>query len=164
MYYTQRTARNEKGRRVRSPTADNPQAWSAMRISMRWDRARRRVDAGQQLKVAEGRLLWLLEDEQPRTLREIAEALQLEQSTVNRQVNAALAAGLLTRSRSEDGSAYRVKASATGREKFRTDVDRHMALQASALGDIPDDERETFLRHLAAYVDALNAAVGPDPA
>lgn len=147
---------------MRSATTEDTAAWTAMRISIRWDTARRRVDAEQELKAAEGRLLWLLQDNQPRTLREIAEALQLEQSTVNRQVNAALTAGLLTRSRSDDSSAYRVKASATGRDKFRADIDRHMALQANALADIPTDERETFLHHLAAYVNALNAAAGAD--
>lgn len=129
---------------------------------MQWDAARRRVDAEQQLKVAEGRLLWLLQDRRPRTLREIAEALHLEQSTVNRQVNAALAAGLLTRSRSGDGSAYRVAASRAGREKFHADVERHTALQATALAGIPAEERDAFLRHLATYVEALNVAADSD--
>lgn len=128
---------------------------------MRWDAARRRIVGGTQLKAAEGRLLSLLEDEHPRTLREIADELQLEQSTVNRQVNAAVAEGLVTRSRGEEDAAYRVEATAQGREKFDADVTRHIELQARALADIPADQHDTFLRHLATYVDALNAAADP---
>lgn len=145
-----------------SATIENPAVRAAVRIYKRWDDARRRVDAGQQLKTAEGRLLWLLDDNQPRTLREIAEELHLEQSTINRQVNAALAAGLLTRSHSDDGRAYHVQASATGQKKIRADVNRYIDVQASALADIPPEEQETFLRHLAAYVDALSAAAEVD--
>ena len=41
------------------------------------------------------RLLWLLVESGPQTLAEVTSALGLERSTVNRQVNAAVAAGLL---------------------------------------------------------------------
>lgn len=145
-----------------SPTTQSPVVRAALRIYKRWDDARRRVDAGQQLKVAEGRLLWLLTDDQPRTLREIAQELHLEQSTVNRQVNAALTAGLLVRSHADDETAYRVEASTTGREKIHADVDRYISLQKDALADIPPEEQETFLRHLATYVEALNEAAASD--
>lgn len=37
-------------------------AWTAVRISSIWSRVRRAIEAGHRLKVAEGRLLWLLRD------------------------------------------------------------------------------------------------------
>ena len=66
------------------------------------DLSRRVVEQRADIGVADMRLLWLLSDDRARTLREIADDLTLEQSTVNRQVNAALAAGLLRRDRDAD--------------------------------------------------------------
>lgn len=139
-------------------STDDEVAWAVIRVSAHWDAARRQAEAGQQLKIADGRLLWLLRDAQPRTLRQIAVELQLEQSTVNRQVNAAIDAGLLTRSRIEPDGAYRLAPSPEGRQKFEADFARQIQLQNHALASIPAHEREQFLRYLSTYVDALNTA------
>ncbi|WP_245672914.1 MarR family transcriptional regulator, partial [Aldersonia kunmingensis] len=50
-----------------------------------------------QLEASAFAILWTLSDGNPRTLREIGEELDLEQSTVNRQVNAAIRNGYLER-------------------------------------------------------------------
>jgi DNA-binding MarR family transcriptional regulator len=52
---------------------------------------------GAELDSSAFRVLWLLTEGPPRTLKELADELQLDQSTVNRQVNAAIKRGLVER-------------------------------------------------------------------
>lgn len=141
--------------RMTPVTAEDRLAWELVRLSARWESTRRRFEAGQRLRLADGRLLWLLGDGRPRTLREIAVDLDLEQSTVNRQVNAALDAGLLERARPADGSAFLITASDHGRAVFDEDLRRHLDLQARALAAVPPAEREAFVERLADFVAAL---------
>lgn len=137
--------------------AEGP-AWTAVRISARWSTVRRAVENGQQLKVAEGRLMWLLRDGEARTLRQIAEQLDLEQSTVNRQVHAALASGVVRRFRAEDSSTWLVEMSDEGQDRFTADLTRMMTVYDEAIDAVPEEEQERFLKHLAAFVDALGEA------
>lgn len=142
--------------------AEGP-AWTAVRISARWGRVRRVLDAGLRLKVAEGRLLWLLRDGTPRTLRQVADELDLEQSTVNRQVHAALESGVVRRFRRDDHPAYLLDITDEGRRRFRADLARQVAVHEHALSGVPEADRGAFLEHLAAYVDHLGeAAADPD--
>ncbi|MFF5323614.1 MarR family winged helix-turn-helix transcriptional regulator [Janibacter hoylei] len=134
---------------------DGP-AWAAIRASAHFERVRRAIEAGQQLKVAEGRLLWLLRDGEPRSLRQIAEELDLEQSTVNRQVHAALESGVVERSRPSGSPTYLVGMSDAGRERFLADMDRLLAVYDRAVAAVPAAEQERFLEHLAAFVAALD--------
>lgn len=138
-----------------SLTPDEGPAWTAIRISARWSSARRVVEGGQQLGVAEGRLLWLLRDGHPRTLRQVAEELDLEQSTVNRQVHAALDSGVIIRSRPTDSPAYVIEISARGARRFGDDLTRLMAIYERAVAAVPEAEQEAFLEHLARFVEAL---------
>lgn len=137
--------------------ADQP-AWTVIRISGQWANVRRVLESRLRLRVAEGRLLWLLRDGEPRTLRQIAQELDLEQSTVNRQVHSALESGVIVRFRREDSPTYLVDISDEGRERFRSDLAQQLAVHDQALAAVPEDEREAFLDHLAAYVDALGGA------
>lgn len=132
--------------------------WEALVVSARWDAARRDAEAGQHLGLAMGRLLWLFSDGETRTLREVTQTLGLEQSTVNRQMNAAMGAGLLLRSRREGVATYLFEASEEGIAQFRADLVRQLGLHRSALDVLPDGERTTFVRHLAAYVQAYGEA------
>lgn len=141
-----------------SLTPDEGPAWDAVRLSGRWANIRRVVEGGQQLKVAEGRLLWLLRDGVPRTLRQIAEELDLEQSTVNRQVHAALDTRVVTRSRDEGSPTYVIEMSEVGRERFRADLARLMGIYEQAMTAIPQDEQERFVQNLDAFVTALGRA------
>lgn len=138
-------------------------AWTAIKIAGRWANVRRSVEGAQQLKVAEGRLLWLLRDGQSRTLRQLAEELDLEQSTVNRQVHAALDSGVITRSRGEESPTYVVEMSEVGRERFAADLVRLMGIYGQAVTAIPEAEQERFLEHLGAFVDALGDAATEPP-
>lgn len=144
---------------------DADPAWAAIRTGSRWESARREAECGQHLGRADGRLLWLFSDGEARTLAETAEALCLEQSTVNRQVNAALSAGLLRRFREEGRPSYLLEASPQGRERFSHDRSRQMHLHERALAAIPEGERAVFLEQLdhfvQAYADAVQDASGP---
>lgn len=122
-------------------------------------RVRRVTEQHASLNAADGRLMWLFSDRQPRTMRQIAESLDLEQSTVNRQVNAALAAGLLTRNRQSGRVAWLFEATDTGLERFERDLAVHLDLLDQALGNLPVDEREQFLELLSAFVDGYSDAV-----
>lgn len=122
-------------------------------------RVRRVTEQHASLNAADGRLMWLFSDRQPRTLRQIAESLDLEQSTVNRQVNAALAAGLLTRNRQSGRAAWLFEATDSGLERFERDLSVHLGLLDQALGNLPSEERERFLELLSAFVDGYGDAV-----
>ena len=69
--------------------------------SMFWklDRLRHKQEQTMSLTSASIRILWLLSDGTPRSLKEISHQLRLEQSTANRQVNDALSHGLVERKR-----------------------------------------------------------------
>ncbi|UTT66155.1 MarR family winged helix-turn-helix transcriptional regulator [Janibacter sp. CX7] len=146
-----------------TPT-DGP-AWTAIKVSARWERARRHVEVTQQLKVAEGRLLWLLRDGQPRSLRQIAEELDLEQSTVNRQVHAALESGVVERSRPQDSPTYVITMSEQGRDRFLADMERLLRVYGHGIAAVPAAEQERFLEHLEAFATAIGdcsqAPAGP---
>ena len=122
-----------------------------------------RIERGQRAAVgphghAHQRLLWMFSDGRPRTLREIAEELGLEQSTVNRQANAALAAGLLQRTREPGQNAWHFSATEAALADFARKLDHHLALLEEALGVVPEDERARFLGHLGAFADAYVTA------
>ncbi|MGW8564898.1 MarR family winged helix-turn-helix transcriptional regulator [Isoptericola sp. NPDC055881] len=119
---------------------------------------RRMAEHRSSLGVADGRLLWLLSDGRPRTLREIGDALRLEQSTVNRQVNGALAAGLLRRIAEPGRSARLVEPTDEGLTAYESAT-------ATALGEFEAGlaalgaEAGTFLDLLDRFVDAYGDAV-----
>ncbi|APX33244.1 hypothetical protein BH708_11565 [Brachybacterium sp. P6-10-X1] len=113
----------------------------------------------QVLGDADLRILWLFFDERPRTLREISDALHLEQSTVNRQVNAAVAAGLLERSRPEGGGAYVFARTEAGHDLFEADVASALDGYREALDALGEPEATEFLRLLARFSEAYRVVV-----
>ena len=147
------------------PLPDTP-GWQLAAALGRLDRAQRAAEARAVLGVAEGRLLWLFSDREPRTLRQVSQELGLEQSTVNRQVNAALASGLLRRFRPTGGPAYLVEATQDGLERFERDLERHLRLMDAALAALPDDAQADFpallLTFVQAYTDEATAALVED--
>ena len=142
------------------PTPQTP-SWRLAAALARLDRAQRAAEAGASLGVADARLMWLFSDREPRTLRQVSEALGLEQSTVNRQVNAALASGLLRRSRDPGQPAHLVDATEEGLERFSRDLEQHLGRLDDALSALPEQHREAFPELLLTFVDALAEAIGP---
>ena len=126
-------------------------------LLVRLDAERRTVEGRATLGAADMRMLWLLSDGRPRTLREISRTLGLEQSTVNRQVNAALRDGLLDRTRG-DGTAYLVSPTEHGRELFEREVDRVLSYYAEGVAALGEHTGE-FLRLLERFVDGYGESV-----
>lgn len=133
--------------------------WGLVVGTARLERARRAHEAGARLTIADNRLLWLLSGEGPQTMREISEALRLEQSTVNRQVNAALERGLVERVERADVTARSFRITAEGADLFSSELTRGMTLFAEALDVLPEEERTAFVEHFMTFTQAyLEAA------
>lgn len=122
------------------------------------DLQRRALETHLHLSTSELRILWLFSDGQLRTLREIAENLRLEQSTVNRQVNAAHAAGLLGRSRPEGGNAYVFFSAPAGVAAFEEDLVTSLGAYETALQQLGPDDAATFLQTLRRFLDVYPEA------
>ncbi len=123
-----------------------------------FDRARRIFEQRATLGVADMRMLWMFSDGRARTLAQIAGELGLEQSTVNRQVNAALAAGLLDRFTDSRSRPYRFTVSAAGQRAFARNLDAAFGVYEHALGAL-DGDRARFLANLGVFVTAHGEAV-----
>lgn len=89
-----------------------------MALLASFDAQRRLLGQHATLKTADIRLLWLFNDGKPRTLKEMSAELGLEQSTVNRQVNAAINDSLLTRNKKNPTDPYRFEPSEFGAQEF----------------------------------------------
>lgn len=125
----------------------------------RLDKERRALEGAQRLGTADLRLLWLLADDRARTLREIADELGLEQSTVNRQVNAALRVGLLERTRRAEGSAYEFTRTTHGKQTFDEVSDISMGAYATALHELGEADTELLVALLRRFLEHFRVAV-----
>lgn len=123
------------------------------------DKQRRALEGSLRLGTADLRLLWLFADGRARTLKEIADELGLEQSTVNRQVNAALGSGLLERSRRPGGTAYEFDRTADGRRAFEKDAGISLGTYAAALDAMGRTDAEAFLTLTQRFLDHFRSAV-----
>jgi DNA-binding MarR family transcriptional regulator len=123
--------------------------------------SRRRVQApeGVQLDLSAFRILWLLVQRGPSTHREIGEELQLEQSTVSRQVKAAVAHGLVERAEAE--GTQRLQATEQGLEAYRADRQVRAAAFRAALAELGPSRVQRLLEDLMAFNDALERASSP---
>lgn len=112
------------------------------------------------VRSADMRLLWLLNDSRPRTLREISDALGLEQSTVNRQVAAAQSHGLVKRIRDTGAPAQVIEATHHGLTAFESALAvqlRNLEAGLRALGDVDAEKLLTLLdRFVTAYGEAAH--------
>ncbi len=131
--------------------------WDLARATARLDRTARVVEGTLHLGTADMRLMWLLADGEPRTMKEISQQLLLEASTVNRQVNAALKSGLVERC-DREGAARPIRASAEGERQFTEDVTRAMSLMEAGLAAVPPEEVPSFLANLTRFTEAYRAA------
>jgi len=92
----------------------------------------------------------------PLSLKQLAEAFRLDQSTVNRQVNALRRGGLVRRIADPDGgTALLIEPTAQGRAALRRD--RHVAHRQ--LGDVLADWSEADIEHLHAMLEKFNVSI-----
>lgn len=125
---------------------------------MRLSRRRSVAYPGSRLDASAFRILWLLVEGGPRTLRELAHDLQLERSTVNRQVNAALRNGLLERFEEPGTAGRRLRPTGAGLEAYRRDGALRAQVFAEVLGELGALRARTLLEDLGAFNDAYDRA------
>lgn len=100
----------------------------------------------------------------PMTARELATALQLEISTVTRQVGAMLREQLVERIADPAGPARRLRITAVGAERLAADRDRYRTGLGNVIEDWPDDERielYRLLRKLNERIEDLQGTPWP---
>lgn len=124
----------------------------------RLERIRRAQTNLMDLGMADLRILWLFADGHSRTLKQIAAGLSLEQSTVNRQINAALSLGLLKRTREPGSAAQLISPTEQGIAAFEDDVDKARAALRVGL-DALEDEAEEFIEQFTSFLNAYEGAV-----
>ncbi len=101
-------------------------------------------------------ILWVLSDGRPRTLRQLTEELELEQSTVNRQVNAAIKHGYLERFEVEDSLSKLIRPTDAGREAFRRDGLLRAERLEQVFADLAPGSPEALLHELRASTTPMN--------
>ena len=124
---------------------------------MRIGRRRHANVEGTELDTSAFKLLWILSDDRPRTLRELADELGLDLSTINRQVNAAVRAGLLERFSVPDSPSRPVRATAEGRRLYDHDSAIHADLLRSVRAEMGADAARDLIRSLGAFNDAYES-------
>lgn len=121
---------------------------------LRLQRRRRHVYEGTVLENSAFRLLWVLDDGESRTLRQLAHALDLDQSTVNRQVNAAIAAGWLERFEVEGSASKLVRPTTAGADAYLHDGLLRAGSVRAALDALGPGRAAVLIEGLRALNDA----------
>ncbi len=91
-------------------------------------------------------------------MKEISEELGLEQSTVNRQANAALKAGYLERAEQAGGGARTLTPTDEGYDLFAGDMRFVMAVLEEGLSAVPVAEAKRFMDNLVTFSEAYTRA------
>ncbi|WP_137294262.1 MarR family winged helix-turn-helix transcriptional regulator [Nocardioides dongxiaopingii] len=126
---------------------------------VRLQHRRTAVYAGVVLEASAWRILRVLADGEPRSLRMLAADLDLEQSTVNRQVNAAIGAGYLERFEVPGSVSRLVRPSARGREAYEHDGRIRASLIQTALDEMGPERSAGLIADLRAFNDAWDRAI-----
>ncbi|QIK46597.1 MarR family transcriptional regulator [Gordonia hongkongensis] len=121
---------------------------------LRMSRRRSLVHPAVGLERSAFAILWILSDGRPRTLRELTADLQLEQSTVNRQVNAAIKHGYVERFEVEDSLSKMIRPTEAGREAFRRDGLLRAERLEQVFADLAPGSPQALLHELRAFNDA----------
>ncbi|MCG7632796.1 MULTISPECIES: MarR family winged helix-turn-helix transcriptional regulator [Gordonia] len=121
---------------------------------LRMSRRRSLVHPGVGLERSAFAILWVLSDGRPRTLRELTADLQLEQSTVNRQVNAAIKHGYVERFEVEDSLSKMIRPTESGRAAFRRDGLLRAERLEQVFADLAPGSPQALLDELRAFNDA----------
>jgi len=125
---------------------------------MRLARRRSQVYPGSQLDTSAFRLLWLLTEGPPRTLRELADELQLDQSTVNRQVNAAIKHGLVERYAVAGSSSRLLRPTEAGRATYVHDAALRADVYDAVLDELGEERAAALVAELRELNDGLDRA------
>ncbi len=119
---------------------------------------RRTTVPGSRLETSAFRILWRLEESGPLTLRELSEQLQLDQSTINRQVNSALKHGLVERVVVAGRAGNPVRATQAGRRAYEHDGRLRADVIERAIADLGPERVREMVATLRAFNDAVDRA------
>ena len=122
---------------------------------MRLTRRRATSYPGSVLEESAFRILLVLVEEGPRSLRELALDLQLEQSTISRQVSSAVGHGLVER---YGESPRLVRATGAGREAYRHDGRLRGQVWDRAIAELGPERGAALIAGLHDFNDALDRA------
>ncbi|MFY0406745.1 MarR family winged helix-turn-helix transcriptional regulator [Solicola sp. PLA-1-18] len=125
---------------------------------MRISRRRPTSYPGSELDGSAFKILWRLVNAGPRTLRELSDDLELDRSTINRQVSACLADGHVERFEEPGQVSRPVRATEAGTRAYRHDASLRADALRDALGRIGPDASATLIDAMRAFNDALDAA------
>ena len=143
-------------------TAISP--WASQQIHdivdelQRMNRRKASTFFGAILEASAFNILWRLW-EGPRTLRELSVELELEQSTVNRQVNAAINHGYVERFAVEGSASKLLRPTEAGYVAFQHDGELRADRLRRVFADLAPGSPEALLHELRAYNDAYDRAV-----
>lgn len=126
---------------------------------LRMNRRRTNVFPGAWLENSAFSILWILSDGRPRTLRELSDELDLEQSTVNRQVNAAIKHGHLERFEVDGQLSRLIRPTAAGTEAFKHDGMLRADRLVQVFSDLAPGTPDALLHELRAFNDAYERTV-----
>src|SRR4051812_5402660 len=125
---------------------------------MRLSRRRAHSYPGSVLEDSAFRILLVLVEEGPRSLQELADELQLERSTVSRQVNAAIGRALIERYAVAGRSSRLLRPTEQGRTAYGHDGRLRAAMLSDAIVELGTERAERLVSELAAFNDALDRA------
>jgi DNA-binding MarR family transcriptional regulator len=126
------------------------------------EKGRRAIEHAHDVPTAELRMLWLLADGRPRTLKEIADETGLEQSTINRQVAAGRERGHLRRFSDPSSVSQLVDRTPEGTAAFEQAASLHLAAFEAGLAAVGDQEQ--FMAQLGRFVGAFGASANASAA
>lgn len=131
---------------------------------LRFNRRRLTSPPGSRLDLSAFRILWLLVEQGNCPLGEIADQLGLDQSTVSRQVTAAVKRGLLERASTEGTSQVLVRPTALGRERYDHDLALRSVKYHRALHELGPDRTRALVDSLEGFLDAWERAEAAEEA
>ena len=134
----------------------NVEATDIAELLERIEGLRRILSSGSSKRHAEIRLMRLFADQRPRTLRQVAEQVGVDQSTANRQVNSALDHGLLSREREAAGLPYLFVITDDGLSLYERYVDYMTARYRAGLEALGMN-RAQFEQLMRTFVAALDS-------
>lgn len=105
------------------------------------------------------KILWLVVEHGPHTLRGLASYLQLDQSTINRQVHAVIAHGFVERYDDPDASGRLIRATEAGAEAYRHDAEIRSEGLRAIVNTLGERSTADLADGLASFNDAIDEAV-----
>lgn len=130
---------------------------------LRVTRRRATTYPGSELSNSAFRILWVLDEHGPQSVGDLAGAVELQQSTVSRQVGSALGHGLIERVVGDDGRVL-LRPTEAGERAYRHDVAIRVAIFSEALGGLGPTTGERLVADLKRFNDGLDRALERPPA